>query len=257
MLDACLTRYQREAKGGFRCTLQKQERVKGEPKPPAQPPVEVDRPVRPRRRAGPGDEADRDRGADEVEVRGKKALGAGRVRRARCSARSPTPDTEREGRDVAARRLVRELSARWSRTPTLAQGQSRYCIRDAGLYRTMLRTHEAWKARKDGRRAEDRVPRQADAGTQRPRVPRRQARLPAGRGGRVRDRRDRQPDPKVVAAEGFTEVTIFIDAERWLQVGTELYRTEPDGTRVLVGAYYFRDVQLNPESRPARSPSRA
>ena len=57
-------------------------------------------------------------------------------------------------------------------------------------------------------------------------------------------------DPKVVAVEGFTEVTIYIDAERWLQVGTELYRTEPDGTRVLVGAYYFRDVQLNPGFPP-------
>ena len=52
------------------------------------------------------------------------------------------------------------------------------------------------------------------------------------------------------SAEGFTEVTIFIDIERWLQVGTELYRTEPDGTRVLVGAYYVRDVQLNPNFPP-------
>ena len=57
-------------------------------------------------------------------------------------------------------------------------------------------------------------------------------------------------DPKVVANEGFTEVTIFVDAERWVQVGTELYRTEPDGTRVLVGAYAFRDVQLNPDFPP-------
>jgi hypothetical protein len=29
-------------------------------------------------------------------------------------------------------------------------------------------------------------------------------------------------------------------------VGTELVRTEAHGTRVLLGAYYFRDVQLNP-----------
>jgi hypothetical protein len=57
-------------------------------------------------------------------------------------------------------------------------------------------------------------------------------------------------EPKMIAAEGFTEVTIYIDAERWLQVGTELYRAEPDGTRVLVGAYYFRDVQLNPSFPP-------
>ena len=53
-----------------------------------------------------------------------------------------------------------------------------------------------------------------------------------------------------MAKEGFTEVTIYIDAERRLQVGTELYRTEPDGTRVLVGTYYQRDVELNPTFPP-------
>ena len=36
-------------------------------------------------------------------------------------------------------------------------------------------------------------------------------------------------DPKVIATEGFTEVILYIDRERWLQVGSEIYRTEPDG----------------------------
>jgi hypothetical protein len=129
----------------------------------------------------------------------------------------------------------------------LAKEQSRYCIRDAGLYGAMLRTHEAWKKRQAkgelkfeflGRKTPPEIGRECFA----------IKRLCNGvevdafeLGGTATG------DPKT---EGFTEVTIFIDVERWVQVGSELYRTEPDGTRVLVGAYYFRDVQLNPTIPP-------
>jgi hypothetical protein len=139
----------------------------------------------------------------------------------------------------------------------LAKSQSRYCIRDAGLYRSMLRTHTAWKARAAagelkteylGKKAVEAVGRECHVVKRIcPRVE-----LDA-----FEIRGQASTDPKAVATEGHTEVTIYIDAERWLQVGSELYRTEPDGTRtepdgtrVLVGAYYFRDVELNPTFPP-------
>jgi hypothetical protein len=45
---------------------------------------------------------------------------------------------------------------------------------------------------------------------------------------------------------GVTEATIYIDKETWLQVGSVLKGAEGE----LIGAYYFRDIQLNPDFRP-------
>ena len=52
-------------------------------------------------------------------------------------------------------------------------------------------------------------------------------------------------DPKVIEQDGFTTVTTYIDAERWLQVGTELRRGD-----TLVGVFYYKDVELNPTFAP-------
>src|SRR5215471_12462260 len=41
LLEVCLTRYQREVKGGITATLVKRERVHGDPKPPKDPPEEA------------------------------------------------------------------------------------------------------------------------------------------------------------------------------------------------------------------------
>ena len=49
-------------------------------------------------------------------------------------------------------------------------------------------------------------------------------------------------DPRQIEREGFDAVTIYIDAEMWIQTGTELKRSNGD----LVGSYYFRDLELNP-----------
>jgi hypothetical protein len=46
-------------------------------------------------------------------------------------------------------------------------------------------------------------------------------------------------------ADGITEATYYVDKETWLQVGSVL--TGADG---LIGAYYFRDVKLNPDFKP-------
>jgi hypothetical protein len=252
MLAQCLSRYQREVKGGIQATLQKQERVQGKPKPPEAPPVEViDLFVR-------GDVPDPQTQKTEIEVvmkwrsGARKALGIGAEIRGTLFSEKPAP--EGLGGKVVTWRPEASFGAMSGPLPAnsdLAKTQSRYCIRDAGLYRGMLRTHTAWKARKE-------------AGTLKTEYLGRVKLEPAG--GRecyAVKRLCPQPevdafeiggtpdlDPKAVAAEGFTEVTIYIDAERWLQIGSELYRTEPDGTRVLIGAYYFRDLNLDPTFPP-------
>jgi hypothetical protein len=47
-------------------------------------------------------------------------------------------------------------------------------------------------------------------------------------------------DAKVIDRDGFTEVTLYIDAVRRLQLGTVIRRTDGE----LVGEYFFRDVAL-------------
>jgi hypothetical protein len=128
-----------------------------------------------------------------------------------------------------------------------AKDQSRYCMRDAGLYRTMLRTREAWKSR------------QAAGQLKIEYLGKQKVEQLSGRECHVIrricphleiDAFEIGGTPSTNPKEGFTEVTIYIDAERWLQIGTELYRTESDDTRVLIGAYYFRDVTLNATFAP-------
>jgi hypothetical protein len=41
--------------------------------------------------------------------------------------------------------------------------------------------------------------------------------------------------------EGLTEITLFIDAETWQQVGTIL-----KANNELIGSYFFKDIQINP-----------
>jgi hypothetical protein len=123
----------------------------------------------------------------------------------------------------------------------LARDASRYCIKDAGLYRSMLRTYAAWQKRKDagelkaaylGKRA---VP---ETGGRECYEVKRSCVRPEVDAFAL----DEQPpaDPKIVERDGFSEVTVLIDAERRLQIGTILRRADGE----LVGEYYFRNVEL-------------
>ncbi len=243
MLDQAVTRYQREAAGGAHFELTKQERVNGEPKPPAPPPVErIDTWVR-------GDVPDAT-GKTNIEIVMKWKDGAKEVLGSKVEATlfRERPDEKMITWRPTALRFLRLSPAVPPNNP-MARSQSRYCIRDAGLYRSMLRTFEAWKERQTaGAFAFEYLGKKpiAELGGVECHVIKRVCRAPevdAFELGGV-------PDPAKLATDGFTEVTIYVDAGRWLQLGTELHRTEPEGERVLVGAYYFRDVELNPKIPP-------
>jgi hypothetical protein len=46
--------------------------------------------------------------------------------------------------------------------------------------------------------------------------------------------------------DGITQLTIYVDKETWLQVGSILKGSEGQ----LIGEYFFRDIQLNPHFKP-------
>jgi hypothetical protein len=235
MLDACLTRYHREVKNGITATLVKRERVYGDPRPPKDPPEEVIR------LAVRGDVPDAD-GKGRVRVRMVWESGA---RKSLLGTVSGTLflEEEGEGKDKI------NVSTGIAMIPTpvngpMARGASRYCMRDAGLRGAMLRSHTVWKKRQDDgalhwRFVEKRaVP---EVGGQVCYVVERTCPSPEvdpfeiGGEPNIRDR----DNPADV---GSVRVTLFIDAEKWLQVGSELHRQ--DGH--LLASYYFRDINLNP-----------
>ena len=126
----------------------------------------------------------------------------------------------------------------------MARGASRFCMKDAGLYGAMLRSHTVWKKRQDDKELHWRL------------VEKRPVKEVGGQMCYVVERTCPSPevDPFEIGGEpnirtsdkpedvGSVRVTLFIDVERWLQVGSELHRA--DGN--LLGAYYFRDINLNP-----------
>jgi hypothetical protein len=124
-----------------------------------------------------------------------------------------------------------------------ARSASRYAITEGGLLHAPERTYRAWSDVKakgrlhvkyEGQRKVEEVggrlchviTRTADPPTIDPYL-----------------MAEEPPDPSRRAADTSKTVTLFIDAETWLQVGSRI--TNPEGQ--LVGEYYFRDVELNPQ----------
>jgi Protein of unknown function (DUF1571) len=108
-----------------------------------------------------------------------------------------------------------------------ARQSGRFSIRDYGLKKGMERTLHTWQAAREknelhvaflGERKLDETD---------------------GRSCLVL-RRDQYARPE---GDGVTEVTVYIDRETWLQVGTVAHG---EGGQ-LIGSYFFRDLQLNPE----------
>jgi hypothetical protein len=233
MLRQSLLRYQREFKGGFRAELSKHERVNGELLKPERISVFVR-----------GDVPDPKTGKTQIEVLMKWLEGAQEVM---FSEVTGTLYCEEKNKDqmITFRpdaRLLKEHAV--SINGKDAKNASRYCIRDAGLYHVTLRTYDIWKQRKEegtfkseylGKR-----PISEAAGVE-CYVVKRTCLQPEVDAFELGGKPDASPD--TMAKQGFTEVTVMIDVKNWLQVGTELRRSNGE----LIGAYYYRNVELNPE----------
>lgn len=124
-----------------------------------------------------------------------------------------------------------------------ARSASRYAITEGGLLHAPERTYRAWSdvkakgrlhTRYEGKRTVEEVggrvchvvTRTADPPTIDP-----------------FQMAEEPPDPGRRAADTSKTVILYIDAETWLQLGSRI--TNPEGQ--LVGEYYFKDVELNPQ----------
>ena len=236
MFDACLARYSRETKG-FRATLEKQERVAGKVHE-----REVVRVV------AWGDVPSRPGAEPKPHVRMVWEQGARKDLFGTAVTGSLYVAGENDDQIVAFRphalvKSFHQVDVKGS----LARGASRYCIRDSGLYRGTLRSYLAWKKLRDaGDLKTEYLGKQvvAEVGGRECHVVRRVTARPNADSFALDEQA--ATNPKTVERDGFTEVTVMIDAERWLQVGTVLKR--PDGG--LVGEYYFRDIELIPGDLP-------
>ncbi|HVK18759.1 MAG TPA: DUF1571 domain-containing protein [Fimbriiglobus sp.] len=146
----------------------------------------------------------------------------------------------------SARLLPKFLDIHPTDAHSPARSASRYAITEGGLLHAPERTYRAWSDVKsrgrlhvkyEGKRKVDEVggrvchviTRTADPATIDPFL-----------------MAEEPPDPARRAVDTSKSVTLMIDAETWLQVGSRI--TNPDGQ--LVGEYYFRDVELNPKFAP-------
>jgi hypothetical protein len=233
LLAACLTRYQREVKNGITATLVKKERVNGDPRPPKEPAEELIQ------LSVKGDVPGAD-GKRKAHVRMVWAAGA--RKNFVGTVHGSLLVEEKGGNDDKITAWLGFAFPAPLNGP-MARGASRYCMKDAGLYGAMLRSHTVWKKRQDDKELHWRF------------VERRVVPEVGGRDCLVVERTCPSPevDPFEIGGEpnlggktpeevGSVRVRLFIDAERWLQVGSELHRA--DGN--LLGSYYFRDINLNP-----------
>ncbi|MFO0801118.1 MAG: DUF1571 domain-containing protein [Gemmataceae bacterium] len=234
-LAACLSNYEQVATG-FRATLAKRERVAGK----LQGPELV-------RLLATGDVPGPDK-KTHIRVRmiwdqgGSKDL-LGNAVRGCLYLEDKSPEQMVIFRPTA---LLKEFSV--PSKSGLARDASRYCVKDAGMYRSMLRTYAAWKKRQDaGELAVTYLGKQVvpQAGGRECYAVKRTCKSVEADPFAL----DEHPptDAKIIDRDGFSEVTLFIDAERRLQVGTVLRRADGE----LVGEYYFHDMELVKGEFPA------
>jgi hypothetical protein len=111
-----------------------------------------------------------------------------------------------------------------------AKKSGRYTIKEFGIKKGMERTLASWKAAEV--KGELHV---EDLGAVKVKE--------AGNRPCIRLHRDRYAKPE---ADGVTDLTLYIDKETWLQVGSVIKGDEDK----VIGAYFFRDIHLNPEFKP-------
>ena len=229
LLEASVRRYRAEVRG-FRATLHKQERLAGTLYPPEVLKVSV-------RESPYAARMLWESGARAVKVGG---ISLGTVEGVLYAA----------GENHGAMQVWRPgaLFAPVAGVPPTgdqAKAGSRYAITEAGLGAAADRTRRAWAAARD--RGQLRVEflgtkPVSEVGGRVCHVIRRTCESPEVDAFLASDP---TPDP-AGSPDAFTTVTVMIDAETWLQVGSELRRADGE----LVGAYFFRDVELNPAFGP-------
>jgi hypothetical protein len=207
-LEDCIRRCQREVKG-YSLTMQKQERIEGKLKP---------------------------KEIIEVHFREKPFSaylqwieGAGRAERALFVEGENGGKMLIRPEGQIARALAGDVVERDVNGAEARQG-GRYTLNEFGLKKGALRTLATWKAaqEQDALHVEYRgTIKVKEAGDRECYVL----------------RRTRYAKPE---ADGVTELTIYIDKENWLQVGSTL---KGEGGK-LIGEYFFRDIRLNPDFKP-------
>lgn len=230
MIEACLNRYQREGIKGFTATLDKHERVNGDLHERERILLTVAGEVP----AKPGDAPlirvcmiwESGFQKDPLGNRIAATLYVAGPKKTDMTAYRPTSFIKEMPVDPKSDR---------------ARAASRYCISDAGIYRGMLRTFDAWKKRQAARELHAEflgVESPAEVGNRKCYVIRRTAAVPEVDPFSI----DEKPNPKAnPERDGAVQITAYFDVERWLQVGTVLKRA--DGS--LLAEYYFRDVVLS------------
>lgn len=208
-LELCLERYEREVHG-YRCTFEKRERVTGALNP--REVIEADFRERP------------------YSVYLRWLEGARKAERVVYVEGQNGGKMLVRPRGPLARALVGEVVPRDADGPEARQS-GRYTVREFGMKKATERTLAAWRrARAEGRLHVEYqgVVLLAEAGKR-----------PCYKLRRLAER----PED-----DGVTEIAIYLDRDRWLQVGSVLRGA---GGR-LVGEYFFRDVQTNPEPKPGQ-----
>lgn len=226
MLEAGLAKYTANVQG-FRSLLEKQERIDGHPTG-KDPEVEI----------------------IHVAVRNQPLAVVMKWERGMKLGVGATLYVEGvTGDQIKTRGAAGSLMPDWSIDVKgmMARRSARYTITEIGFDQAMLRTLDAWKKVKE--RGELKIDylgltNVAKAGGRACHVVRRTC--PTTEADSFALDEARPTDPAKLRKDGFDTVTIMIDAETWLQVGTELRKANGE----LIGAYYFRDVELNPTFAP-------
>jgi hypothetical protein len=206
-LENCLARYRRDVQG-YQCTMQKQERLKGKLWP-----------------------------KETIEVFFKEKPHSVLMRwlgGARKAERALYVEGENDGKMLArpngvlARKIVGDVVVREVDGDDARQS-GRYTLKEFGIKKGTERTLAAWQASRD--RGQLRVEYLGET--------------------KVREAGDRlcyklRRTYEAPENDGVTQLTIYVDKETWLQVGSTLKGEESK----LIGEYFFRDISINPKSDP-------
>jgi hypothetical protein len=229
LLDACLRRYRAQVHG-YTATLVKRERVSGE--------LHDEEVLKVAVREEPYAALMRwEKGARTAKLGG---IGVGKIEGVLYAAGE-------NGNQMVVWRPGALFAKTTKVDPTgeRARESSRFAITEAGLGHALRRTYRSWSEAQEQGHLKWKY-----LGT-------REVKEVGGRLCHIVERtcephldpflmNEKPPDAAAHPADTFTSVKLMIDAERWLQVGSELRRADGE----LVGSYYFQDVKLNPQFPP-------